>query len=200
MILSAFKEIVTKAVIGKGKKYYKNAYTIETEHLPTTVLGCWVINHTFRGSEVGGKIVIDGSFDVNIWYSYDNDTKTTVITKKITYSEAVMVRQRETTDSSVKDIVVRSLKQPGCINAKEQGKSISIEIEKELGIEVVGDTKVKVAIEEEEDPWDLIEDTEYTEEVAQEIENSVQEDYLKKDYIQKNKNDIENKEATPKKE
>ena len=200
MILSAFKEIVTKAVIGKGKKYYKNAYTIETEYLPTTVLGCWVINHTFRGSEVGGKIVIDGSFDVNIWYSYENDTKTTVITKKITYSEAVMVRQRETTDSSVKDIVVRSLKQPSCINAKEQGKTISIEIEKELGIEVVGDTKVKGAIEEEEDPWDLIEDTEYTEEVAKEIENSVQENYLKNDYIQKNENDNLNEEATPKKE
>ena len=44
MILSAFKEIVTKAVIEKGKKYYKNTYTIETENVPTTVLGCWVIN------------------------------------------------------------------------------------------------------------------------------------------------------------
>ena len=53
-----------------------------------------VITHTFKGSEVGGKIVVDGSFDVNIWYSYDNDTKTTVITKKSTYSESMMVRQR----------------------------------------------------------------------------------------------------------
>ena len=160
--MSAFKEIVTKAVIGKGKKYYKNSYVIETEHIPTTVLGCWVINHSFKGTDVGGKIVIDGSFDVNIWYSYDNDTKTTVITKKITYSESVMVRQRETNDSATKDIVVRSLKQPSCINAKENEKTIVIEIEKELGIEVVGDTKIKVAIEEEEEPWDLIEDTEYT--------------------------------------
>lgn len=41
----AFKEIVTKAVIGKGKKYFKNSYTITTEDIPTTVLGCWVINH-----------------------------------------------------------------------------------------------------------------------------------------------------------
>ena len=130
--MPAFKEIVTKAIIGKGKKYYKNSYTIETENIPTTVLGCWVINHKFKGSEVGGKIVVDGSFDVNIWYSYDNDTKTTVITKKIPYSESVMVRQRETTDSTLRDIVVRSLKQPNCINAKENGKSISIEIEKEL--------------------------------------------------------------------
>ncbi|MCI6266454.1 MAG: outer spore coat protein CotE [Erysipelotrichaceae bacterium] len=192
--MSAFKEIVTKAVIGKGKKYYKNSYTIETEYVPTTVLGCWVINHTFKGTDVGGKIVIDGSFDVNIWYSYDNDTKTTVITKKITYSESVTVRQRETTDSATKDIVIRSLKQPSCINAKENGKTITIEIEKELGIEVVGDTKIKVAIEEEEEPWDLIEDTEYTEEVEKEIDSNVKEDYLKKDYLKNNKEDSSKKE------
>lgn len=177
--MSAYKEIVTKAIIGKGKKYYKNTYTIETENEPSTVLGCWVINHKFKGTDVGGKIVIDGSFDVNIWYSYNNDTKTTVITKKIKYSEAVMVNQKETTDSTNKDIIVRSLKQPNCVNAKEDGKNILIDIEKELGIEIVGDTKVKVAVEEEEDPWDVIEDTEYTEEVDKEIDNNVKEDYLK---------------------
>lgn len=177
--MSAYKEIVTKAIIGKGKKYYKNTYTIETENEPSTVLGCWVINHKFKGTDVGGKIVIDGSFDVNIWYSYNNDTKTTVITKKIKYSEAVMVNQRETTDSTNKDIIVRSLKQPNCVNAKEDGKNILIDIEKELGIEIVGDTKVKVAVEEDEDPWDVIEDTEYTEEVDKEIDNNVKEDYLK---------------------
>ncbi len=43
--MAAYKEIVTKAIIGKGKKYFKNSYTIETESKPTTVLGCWVINH-----------------------------------------------------------------------------------------------------------------------------------------------------------
>lgn len=181
--MSVFKEIVTKAIIGKGKKYYKNNYVIETEFEPTTVLGCWVINHKFKGSEVGGKIVVDGSFDVNIWYSYENDTKTTVITKTLSYSETVSVRQRETTDSSTKDIIVRSLKQPNCINAREKDKSISIDIEKELGIEIVGDTKVKVAIEEDEEPWDIIDDTEYNEKVEKEIDESIKEDYLKKETI-----------------
>ena len=52
--MSAYKEIVTKAIIGKGKKYYKNTYTIETENEPSTVLGCWVINHKFKGTDVGG--------------------------------------------------------------------------------------------------------------------------------------------------
>ena len=176
--MPAFKEIVTKAIIGKGKKYYKNSYTIETENEPTTVLGCWVINHKFKGSEVGGKIVVDGSFDVNIWYSYDNDTKTTVITKKISYSESVMVRQRESTDSTVRDIMVRSLKQPNCTNAKENGKSISIEIEKELGIEIVGDAKVRIAVDENEDEWEEIIDEDDKEKIMEEIDKTVKEDFI----------------------
>lgn len=187
MILSAFKEIVTKAVIGKGKKYYKNSYTIDVENVPTTVLGCWVINHKFKGTEIGDKIVVDGSYDVNIWYSYDNDTKTTVITKKITYSESVMIRQRELSDSTVKDIIVRSLKQPSCIQAKEDGKTIIIEIEKELGIEIVGDTKVRVAIEEDEEQWDIIDDDAVTEEDLKEIDKSVDNDYLKNTIKEENK-------------
>ena len=178
--MSVFKEIVTKAIIGKGKKYYKNTYTIDTEFEPTTVLGCWVINHKFKGSEVGEKIVVDGSFDVNIWYSYDNDTKTTVITKKIKYSEEANVRQRETTDSTTKDIIVRSLKQPNCINAEIKEKTISIEIEKEIGIEILVDTKIKVAVEETEEPWDNLDDNSYNEEIEKEITNNIKEDYLKK--------------------
>lgn len=43
--MASYKEIVTKAVVGKGKKYYRNTYTVNTETKPNTVLGCWVINH-----------------------------------------------------------------------------------------------------------------------------------------------------------
>ena len=176
--MAAYKEIVTKAVVGKGKKYYRNTYTVNTETKPNTVLGCWVINHKFSGHEVDGKIEIDGSFDVNLWYSYDNDTKTSVITKNIPYKEVVSVMQRQTTDSSTKDIIVRSLKQPSCLSAKEKDNSIVIDIEKELGVEIVGDTKVKIAIEEDEEPWDEI-DEEITEDIEQEISDSIDPEYIK---------------------
>ena len=191
--MSTYKEIVTKAIIGKGKKYYKNTYTIDTENIPTTVLGCWVINHKFKGSEVGGKIVIDGSFDVNIWYSYSKDTKTTVITKKIPYSETVMVRQKEDTDSTVKDIIVRSLKQPNCINATSKDKTITVDIEKELGIEIVGDTKIKVAVEDDEEPWDVIEDNEYNKNIEKEIDNSINENYIEETTKEQKENISEKK-------
>ena len=151
----AYKEIVTKAVIGKGKKTYKNTYQVAVEQKPTTILGCWIINHNFQGKEINDKISITGSFDANIWYSYDNDTKTTVITKTINYTEeeSLTIEQKEVVN---KDIIIRSLKQPTCISAKEDGNIINLEIEKELGIEIIGDTKVKISSVDEEETWDIL--------------------------------------------
>ncbi len=150
----AYKEIVTKAVIAKGKKKYTNNYEISVENKPSTILGCWIINHTFEAHEAGDKIVINGSYDANVWYSYDEDTKTTVITKKIAYEETEKL-QVNNPDVVNKDIIVRSLKQPTCISAKEDGNLIKLEIEKELGIEIVGDTKVRIAsIDDKDDDWE----------------------------------------------
>ncbi len=177
--MAAYKEIVTKAIIGKGKKYFKNGYNIETNAKPTTVLGCWVINHKFKGYKSGEKIGVDGSYDVNIWYSYDNDSKTTVVSKKIDYNDLFNVKIRENADlTSDTDVIVRTLKQPTCskVNIEDDG-IISFEIEKELGVEIVGETKMKIAIEEDEEPWDEIED-EVDEKIEQEIEENVNEKYI----------------------
>ena len=92
--MAAFKEIVTKAVIGKGKKHFNNNYTVQTEQKPTTVLGCWVINHKFKGYETNEKIGVNGSFDINIWYSYDKDSKTAVISKTINYDDKFNLRKK----------------------------------------------------------------------------------------------------------
>ena len=177
--MAAYKEIVTKAVVGKGKKHFKNTYTATAEHEPTTILGCWVINHQFKGYKAGDKIGVNGSFDINIWYSYDNDSKTTVINQKIDYNDLFNVRIKENADlSGDTDIIVRSLKQPTCseVNIKD-GNTISFNIEKELGVEIVGETNVKIAIEEDEDPWEEIVD-DVDEETLKEIDEKVDENYI----------------------
>jgi len=176
--VAAFKEIVTKAILGKGKKYFKNNYTLTTEVEPTTVLGCWVINHQYKGYETNGKIVIDGSYDVNIWYSYDNNSKTSVVTKKQEYSETVTVKKREDSSlSSDNSIIVRSLKQPTCSDVSVNNGEIAFTIEKELGIEIIGETKMKISIEDDEEPWDIIED-ELDDKIEKEIDDNVEEDFI----------------------
>ena len=175
----AYREIVTKAVIGKGKKKYTNSYEINVQESPSTILGCWIINHNFEAHELGDKIIINGSFDANVWYSYDNDTKTTVANKKITYSEEEKLNV-DSNDVVNKDIIVRSLKQPTCISAKEENNTIKLEIEKELGIEIVGDTKVKISsVDDDDDNWD---DLEGTKNIDEEI-TKINPDYIDKEII-----------------
>ena len=175
--MSSYKEIVTKAVIGKGKKYFKNKYSVISEVTPTTILGCWIINNKFKGHVQGDDVKVDGSFDINIWYSYDDDTKTNVISKTIKYNELINVKTKLDVDFNDSEIIVRALKQPTCSNVQINGTTIDFDIEKELGIEVVGDTKVKIMVEEDEDKWEIF-DEELNEEPEKQIDEEVNEDFL----------------------
>ena len=172
--MSSYKEIVTKAVIGKGKKYFKNKYDVEIEEIPSTILGCWIINHKFNGYIQGEDVVVDGSFDINLWYSYDNDTKTNVINKTIIYNELINIKTKIDANLNDSEIIVRTLKQPTCSNAKINGNVIDFDIEKELGIEVVGDTKVKIMVEEDDEKWESFEE----ENIEEVIDNEVEEEFL----------------------
>lgn len=137
------------------------------------------IRHKFKGYKSGGKIGVDGSYDVNIWYSYDNDSKTTVVNKKIDYNDLFNVKVKENADlSSDTDIIVRTLKQPNCTGVDiDNDGNIVFDIEKELGVEIVGETKMKIAIEEDEEPWDEVED-DIDDKIMEEIDNSVEENYI----------------------
>ena len=175
--MASYKEIVTKAIIGKGKKYFKNNYSIEAPEA-TNVLGCWVINHVFKGYKSGEKIGVDGSYDVNIWYSYDNDSKTAVINKNIKYNDLFNVKVKENSDlQSDTDVIVRTLKQPTCSSVNINEGVINFDIEKELGVEIVGETKFKIGVEEDEEPWDEIID-DLDDSTLNEIDNSVNENYI----------------------
>jgi len=172
--VAVYKEIVTKAVIGKGKKNFSDVYTITPEIIPTTVLGCWVINHNFRGFPESNRIAIDGSFDVNIWYSYDNDTKTSVISKTINYSNTSSLKVKNGGSiNSDTEVIVRSLRQPTCSKVEIVDGNISFTIDKELGIEVIGETKAKILVEEDEEPWELIND-----DIDEQIDKEVNENYM----------------------
>ena len=153
--MANYKEIVTKAVVSKGKRLFTSNHSITTDKNLSTILGCWVINHNFNGNKINDDIVIEGSYDVNIWYSYDNDTKTDVIKEKVNYKEIIHMRN---VDLDNEEIIVRSLKQPNCVKVDIDGNKINYVIEKELGVELVSNIKVKIDVSDEEDPWDEIVD------------------------------------------
>ena len=181
--MAYFKEIVTKAIIGKGKNTTNLDHIVETEDNINTVLGCWVINHTFNGINNGGKVLVNGTYDINIWYSYDNNTKTNVLVKRFNYQDIMNVKIKENGElNNTSEIIVRSLNQPSVTDVSVENSSIKLTVHKEMGVEVVGDAKVKVSVEDDEDEYEEIVDEEENKVLMeQELENidSVKEDYLK---------------------
>ncbi len=171
--MSNFKEIVTKAVVGKAKKNSVDSFSVETEEVPNTVLGCWVINHTFNGVNNNGRVGVNGEYDVNVWYSYDNDTKTAVSTKRYAYNDNINVNLKDNTGlSSSNEIIVRSLKQPTVSDVKIDNNLVKVVVEKELAVEVIGDTKIKVSIEELDDDYEIADDNDISDEVIDEIDEN----------------------------
>ena len=168
--MANYKEIVTKAVVSKGKKCFTTTRQVDINQV-STILGCWVINHHFQGKRNGNDIIIDGSYDVNIWYSYDDDTKTDVFKDTNQYQE--IIHMREVEDVTREEIIVRGLKQPNCVKAEIEDGKIVYTIEKELGIELVGDIKVKIEANDEEEDWEEI-----VEDSSSQIDSDVKEDYI----------------------
>jgi len=172
--MANYKEIVTKAVIGKAKKTNSMHFSFTPDEAINTVLGCWVINHNFNGSNQSGKVLVNGAFDVNVWYSYEGDTKTKVNTKRFGYNEVLNVPLKDqATLTNNSEIIVRSLKQPTVTNVEIQNGNIALDIEKELGVEIVGDTKIKVPIEDMDDDYEEIIDDGEIEGI-----DEIKEDYL----------------------
>ncbi len=180
--MAYFKEIVTKAIIGKGKKTTNLNHIVETEDSINTVLGCWVINHTFNGVNNGGKVLLNGSYDINIWYSYDNNTKTNVLVKRFSYQDVMNVKIKENGEfSNSSEIIVRSLNQPSVTDVSVEGTKINLSVHKEMGVEIVGDTKVRVSVEDDFEDYEEIfdEDVESKEEFTEDSIEDVNDDYLK---------------------
>ena len=174
--MANYREIISKAIISKGKKTFNQKDSVKVSNMVSTVLGCWVINHQFNGIKQNNQIVINGSYDINIWYSYDNDTKTDVVKESHTYTEIVKMNNIDL-DYDNTNIIVRSLTDPKCVDVKIASDKINYQVDLELGIELVGDIKMKVMVDDNLDEYTLIEDG--NRDIDKEIDNEIKEDYIK---------------------
>lgn len=149
-----YREIITKAVCGKGKKFSQSAHTITPTHKPTSVLGCWVINHKYKTHYHKDCVIIEGSYDVNVWYSHNNNSRTEVVSETVTYRDQVnlTIKDKKTVSDRM-DVIVKTLQEPNCLEATPtaSGHKIVAQVEREFVVEVIGETKVSVRVTAEDD-------------------------------------------------
>lgn len=146
-----YREIITKAICGKGQKLSKEHKTVSLTKQPSSILGCWIINHSYHAKKKSDhEIVVNGSYDVNIWYSFSDNTKTDVLTERIEYSDVIplSIKDQQCINDDY-DIIVNAEQQPNCLECEisKQRDNIVIEIERELLVQVIGETKLYVKVD-----------------------------------------------------
>ena len=105
------------------------------------------ITHEFEGSRNDDLIDINGSFEVNIWYSTEQNMKTDIIREKVTYKKDIKVKRIVTEYlKNSDDILVKILKHPTVTNAKIIDGEIKIDVDFEILAEVIGETKMQVTV------------------------------------------------------
>lgn len=176
--MTNYKEILTKAIIGKCKKTTTNNYELSCTQNPNTILGCWIINHSFNGLINKNEANINGKFDVNVWYSYDNDTKTAVDVQTFNYNDLIKVQLKSGSKiDNNNEIVVECLKQPTVKDVNLKDGIVSLKVEKEMGVEIIGNTMVKIQVEDDYDEYDEVFDTPDEDELNLNLDN-IDENYI----------------------
>lgn len=141
-----YKEIVTKAILDKTQKDVNLEYTLPMNEPIDNVLGCWVINHKFNGSVFNNSVVINGEYDINIWYSYNGNSKTNVIIKNFTYQEQMDMNLNNSHDT---EVIVKCLNQPSVVDVNIENNNIILKVESIMGVEIIGNTSLKVSVLED---------------------------------------------------
>lgn len=153
--MNEIREIVTRAVVAKGKKVFNLVEKVKTQEKPYSILGCWIINHEFEASKINEVVKLDGEFEINIWFSTNNNTKTDIIRETITYKKEIITKTvvkdyLENTD----DILARIIQHPTVTNAKISDNMVQVDITFEIIAEIIGETKMKVTVFKEVENWE----------------------------------------------
>lgn len=169
--MSEYREIITKAVVAKGRKFTQSTHTISPSQKPTSILGGWIINHKYDAEKVGKTVEIEGTFDINVWYSYADNTKTEVVTERVKYVDIIKLRYKDKNFlDDEHEVIAKVLRQPNCLEVtiSPNGNKIIVQAEREFIAEVVGETKIVVEVNSS---WKEKDDHEWEEEVDEELED-----------------------------
>lgn len=153
--MNQIREIITRAIIGKGKKRTKKKYTFPLEEV-SKVLGCWITNHHCDATIKNGVPQVVGVYDLHVWYSYNQGTDSTLYKTQISYQDDMEVIKKESRYfTSEDDIEAICTKEPKCQDVSLAGNQLIIEIEKEMLVQIIGDATLRIKVQQEEESWDM---------------------------------------------
>lgn len=144
------REIITKAVCGKGRKFSTVTHTVTPPHHPSSILGAWIINHQYEAVRSGDGIEVIGSYDLNIWYAYSKNSQTDVAKETVSYVDRIPLSYVDPKHrASTEEVTAEAVQEPNCVEASigSGGSVCHIRVEREFAVEMVAETKVTVIVD-----------------------------------------------------
>ncbi|AOT71534.1 hypothetical protein Gferi_19555 [Geosporobacter ferrireducens] len=156
----SMRTIITTAVCGNASHIYQTTIHITGDENadPSRVLGCTITNAKIIDSKFENfnrkniNVSVNGQFEIHVWYEANGDTK---ISKNIAkFSELIQVENIEGINFIEEKhfnqlIIARINKEPVSLGTSIVNVSgvptIAIQVEYELGVEVVGDARVTIS-------------------------------------------------------
>lgn len=139
------KEIVTKAVVSKGKIVDSSEMEFVVNDNINKVIGCWVINHNYLSVLEEDKVFASGYYDVHIWYAINNSSDTLVYKTTVNYKhEFVLDNNKFNRDEC--EYKLYCLEYPACSNLELNNNTISLKVKKTLALDVIGESKLLVQV------------------------------------------------------
>ena len=146
--MNNIREILTKAVIGQGRRIFNTTVKMpETPVLIGRVLGAVMTNHEVAAKKVGDEIEISGSYDVHVWYTYDDNKKTKIVRTTVEYGDVIGLNNplRPNLLASDEVIAVEDVA-PYATDVRVEQGVVKVDVTFEIMTEVIGETKMRVAI------------------------------------------------------
>ncbi len=151
-----YREIITKAVCGSGKQNFRYVEYIPVPagRVPSSILGSSVTRFKLTDplsvevTPTSKKAVrIAGTFDINVWYSYNSDQATDVAKETVKFTEAIPIN--DISEGVIGEMDARAIltKAPQCVKTLVSSQNqLKVEIELGLYAEIIGETKVHVQV------------------------------------------------------
>lgn len=146
-----YREIITKAVCGSGRKNVKTTNHVLPLHEPTNILGCWIINHDYHAHRIDDSVVeVHGTYDINVWYSYEDETSTDVEKEIVDYCDVIELSNKDKHCYFHEDeVITEVIRHPNCLQCNLEDGRIAVKVEREFAVNVIGETKVHVKVASE---------------------------------------------------
>ena len=135
LVWQNIERLLLSLLLQKDVVHKKSHHTIAPPHRPSSILGCWIINHVYEAKKIDKKVEVTGSFDINLWYSHHNNTKTSVVTERIEYKDFIKLKYRDENCFDDHEVTARVLQQPNCLEAtiSDCGKKVIVQAKRIFG-------------------------------------------------------------------